>query len=201
MVRHAQTEWNVKGIVQGATSDSALTKVGENTARDLSNKFKNTHFDFVFSSDLLRAKRTAEIILLEREIAIECTKLLRERSFGIFDGKPNADLKEVYDLIAKLEEGERFSYKHSDEYESDEEVTDRFLTFVREVAIAYPDKAVLVVSHGSFIRLALIKMGFGSYKNLPPGSVKNGGWVKFESDGTDFFIKEYDGIKKLDYAE
>ena len=197
LVRHGQTEWNVKGIVQGGTTDSPLTENGINVSRELAKKFKNIKFDLVFSSDLLRAKRTAEIIVLERELAVKTSELLRERSFGDFDGKPFSHLKEVHDLILKLNESERYAYKHSYTYESDEELTNRFLTFVREVAIAYPNKKILVVSHGSFIRTALMRMGFGDYSDLHPGSVTNGGWVMFQSDGVDFFIKETSGIKKI----
>lgn len=197
LVRHGQTEWNVKGIIQGATSDSPLTTMGKKMAEDLGEKFKNVHFDHVFSSDLLRAKRTAEIIVLEKDIAIKTTELLRERSFGEFDGKPNEELNIVRNLIEKLEDAEKYSYKHSDDYESDEEVTNRFVTFVREIAISYPGKTILVISHSSLIRQALMKMGFGNYDTLPPGSVHNGGWVKFESDGVDFYIKETEGIKKF----
>lgn len=193
MVRHGTTEWNVKGLTQGF-SDSPLTDEGIELAKNLGDKFKNINFDIAFSSDLLRAKRTAEIILLERKIAVETTNLLRERNFDTFEGKPHEEMDQVNEELAKLTDLERYSYKHTKNYESDEEVTTRFLLFIREVAIANPGKSVLVVTHGSFIRLSLMKMGLGTYKSLIPGSIKNGGWVNFETDGIDFFIKEYEGI-------
>ncbi len=196
MVRHGQTEWNVQGLVQGSTSDSALTDEGKRVAKELGTKFSNINFDLVYSSDQLRAKRTAEIIILEKKLAIETTELLRERSFGEFEGRPNTELNKVKEIIEKLVDAERYVYKHSDAYESDEQLTNRFLTFIREVATANPGKTILLVTHGSFMRLALIKLGFGDYKSLAPGTVDNGGWVKFESDGTDFLIKEYEGIWK-----
>src|SRR3990172_12494183 len=120
LVRHAQTEWNVKGIVQGGTTDSPLTESGKKVSKELAGKFKDIKFDLVFSSDLLRAKRTAKIIVLEKNLAVRTTELLRERSFGEFDGKANSELRAVHELLSKLEDYEKYSYKHSKEYESDE---------------------------------------------------------------------------------
>ena len=199
LVRHGQTEWNTKGLIQGH-SDSPLTPDGIKSAEILRDKFKGINFDLVYSSDLLRAKRTAQIILLEKQIALETTHLLRERAFGKYEGAEHDEYERLNANLKKLTDEERYTFKDHNQYESDEELTNRFITFIREVAVANPGKTILVVSHGSFMRMALMKMGFGDYKNLIPGSIKNGGWVKFETDGVDFFIKESDGIRKIENA-
>ena len=69
IIRHGQTEWNLKKIIQGH-KDSPLTKIGIRIAKQHANKLKNIHFDAVFSSDSLRAKQTADIVALKRNIAI-----------------------------------------------------------------------------------------------------------------------------------
>ena len=76
------TEWNEIGLIQGH-SDSPLTAQGITQAKELAKKLKNVKFDLIFSSDLLRAKRTAEIIALEHKLFVQTSKLLRERDFGI----------------------------------------------------------------------------------------------------------------------
>ncbi len=67
---------------------------------------------------------------------------------------------------------------------------------LREISVAYPNKTVLVVSHGGPIRMFLAKTGYLSKKDLPGGSFKNAGYIKVLSDGVDFFIEEVKGVDK-----
>ena len=201
IVRHGETEGNVKRLLQGH-SDFPLTEKGIKQAQILADKFKKIHFDHAFSSDLLRAQRTAEIIALEHKLMVRTRKILRERTFGRLEGKPydHYERKELRLAVLKFEElseKEKFSFKFRDDIESDEEIVSRFLIFLREVSLAFAGKTVLVVSHGGMIRSLLIHLGFGNYKTVPPGAVKNLGYVKLESDGTNFFIKNTEGIEKV----
>lgn len=82
IVRHGETEWNVKGLVQGHT-DIPLTKKGKRQARQLAKKLSRINFNAVFSSDLLRAKQTAQLIALEKKIAVKTTQALREETDGV----------------------------------------------------------------------------------------------------------------------
>lgn len=91
IVRHGETEWNVRKLLQGQ-KDSNLTEKGKEEAERLAKKFKDTPFDAIFSSDLLRAKRTAEILAVEHNLAIQTNKLLRERHFGRLEGTKISDL-------------------------------------------------------------------------------------------------------------
>lgn len=85
IVRHGESEANAKGILQGQ-KDYPLTPKGEEQALIISNELKGINFDAIFSSDLLRAKRTAEIIAVERKLAVNTTKMLRERNYGRLEG-------------------------------------------------------------------------------------------------------------------
>lgn len=189
LLRHVETENNVNKIIQGHL-DSPLTKNGEEQARALANEFKDVKFDLVFSSDLLRAKRTAEVITLEKNLAVETTKLLRERNWGEFEGTSSGSFDKYYETLSNASDEERRKYKATKNFESDEEIITRMITFLRETAVNFPGKKILVVSHGSIIRMFLIHLGFGTYKTLSPGSLKNGGWIRIESDGIDFFVRE-----------
>lgn len=199
LVRHGETEWNVKHIIQGQ-SNSNLTENGKSQAQETAKEFENIKFDAIFSSDSFRAQNTAEIIKLDRELLIQTSELLRERNFGSFEGRPAKDFedafKEKLEKRLKLTEGENWVYKVSEDVESDEEVVSRFITKIREISVAYPNKTVLVVSHGGPIRMFLAKTGYLSKKDLPGGSFKNAGYVKVLSDGIDFFIEEVKGVDK-----
>ncbi len=188
IARHGKTEWNVEGRMQGH-EDSALTEEGIEQANNLAGELKDIHFDLAFSSDLLRAKRTAEIITLEKKLAIQTTELLRERAFGHYEGKYYIDV-EPYDLLVKkLKEEDRLSFK-AHGVESIEETITRMLTFIRETAITHPSKTILVVSHGAIMRAFLIHIGCGTYKNLGYEAVGNAAYFKLETDGINFFVKE-----------
>ena len=199
IVRHGQTEWNNARIIQGQL-DSPLTEEGIRQAAERSKTFKDIEFADAFASDLFRAHKTAEIIAADHTLAVKTNQLLRERSFGSFDGK-HADvfyqeLRELLEHRESLSEDKKFAYKLRDDIESDQEVCERMITFLRETAVAYPDKNVLVVAHGGIMRALLFKLGFGTYEELGVDAIDNLGYVVVESDGVDFFVKETQGIKK-----
>lgn len=199
VVRHGETVWNKEGRLQGQ-QDSPLTENGLGQARTVAQKLKGINFDAMFSSDLLRAKRTAEIIALEHELAVDTTEALRERKFGKVEGKTHAelrnDLKEIMEKFDAMPQEEKFTYRFVEDMESDDEVATRFTTYLREMAVAYAGKTVLLVCHGGLMRAFLIKIGYGTHTELPPGTIDNTAYFKLESDGVDFVIKETDGIHK-----
>jgi len=200
LVRHGQTKANAEEIVAGHF-DSPLTSVGEQQAQSRKDSLKDVHFDAVFSSDLVRAKRTAEIIAADRQLAINTTHLIRERFFGNWEGKPISEFveanKQLFDLQKKLSEDQRHQFKPYSEYESNNEIAGRMLIFLREVAATYITKTVLVVAHGAIMRSTLMRLGFAKTYELPAGAIENTGYVVLESDGVDFFIKETVGINKV----
>ncbi|HVF69733.1 MAG TPA: histidine phosphatase family protein, partial [Xanthomonadales bacterium] len=81
--------------------------------------------------------------------------------------------------------------------ESREKAVGRLLTFLREIAIAYPGKTLLVVCHGRLISGLLIHLGVYKKDELNWNSVKNTGYFVAESDGIDFFVKELHDIEKI----
>lgn len=200
LVRHGETDWNVKGLLQGQT-DIPLNKTGLKQAKYLVKKFKNITFDMAFSSDLLRAKRTAEIIALEKKIALKTTSILRERKFGKYEGTKwkQEGFRKLFDKFFSLNAKERFNKRPYQGYENNEELMARLIPFIREISVAYTGKNILIVSHGGIIRAFLNHLGFNNGKELPPGSIENTAYIIIQSDGSDFFIKETSGIK-TDYT-
>jgi broad specificity phosphatase PhoE len=190
IVRHGETEWNVKKLVQGQT-DIPLNKNGEWQAKQLAEQFKKIHFDAAYSSDLLRAKKTAEIIVLEKKITVETTKILREKYFGRFEGKHVRELDKKIDELIKL-----YGKEAKSEIEDDENLMKRFIPFLREVAAGHLNKNVLIVTHGGLMRIFLYRLGFGDSKSLPPGSISNTAYIKLLSDGVELIVKETFGIVK-----
>lgn len=204
IIRHGESEGNAHFAKHGSYGNdiwpetgSSLTEKGKQQIKERAEQLKAIHFDAVFSSDLTRAKQTAEILALERKLAVETRSILRERIF------PDTLSKEVIEKIQKemqealrgLDEKGKIAYKHGD-IESVEEAATRMITFLRETSIAYPSKTILIASHGNIIRSTLNHLGYAKFDELTTGSVDNAGYVVIESDGVDFFVKETQGITK-----
>lgn len=198
IVRHGETDWNVKEIVQGQSDQPALTKEGKKQVQDLAKKFKNIYFDIIFSSDLSRAKETAQIINLERKLVINTNKLLREKSLGRHEGKLlmvyREENKEALEKIEHLNDRDWWNFKVSEDEESNDEIIARFLTILREISVTYIGKTILVVTHGGVMRALLVHLGWANYKQLTGQSVKNAGYIVLKSDGIEFIIKEVVGV-------
>lgn len=199
IVRHGETRFNVEGITQGH-SDSELTEDGINQAKLLRHRFKDLHFDAVFSSDLSRAQKTAEIITFERELPISTTELLRERKFGQFEGKHahlfREENKELLEKIATMSSLERWKLKFADDIESDEEICNRLVAFLKEVAVTHEGQTLLVVTHGGIMRAFLNYLEWGGSEEIPRGAVQNTAYIKLVSDFENFTIEHVDGLKQ-----
>lgn len=191
LVRHGETEWNTQDILQGHL-DSALTERGLAQARELVERFREVTFDAIFSSDVTRAKRTAEIVALERQLAVGTTQLLRERNWGRYDGKAarlyREECRHLIEKYNQLSHEERWKFKFFEDIESFEEVFARFLTFLREAAVAWRGKTLLVVSHLDVLGSLLLHMGYS------PRGIANSAWIKLLSDGVDLVLEETGGI-------
>jgi len=196
IIRHGQTEWNLREIIQGH-KNSPLTEIGIQIAKQHEENLKNIHFDAVFSSDTLRAKQTADIITLRRNIAVKTTQLLRERNFGKYEGR-SLDIftKELKHLVEKFE-GMSDELKKKHKYptmESDEQIIGRFITFLREIAVAYPKKTVLVITHSVMISALLIHLAYVKYHENPTYLFPHDSYLILKSDGVEFDVK---GVLKI----
>jgi broad specificity phosphatase PhoE len=199
LVRHGQSQANVDRLFG---LDSPLTEEGTNQARNLAATLKSIHFDAVFSSELIRAKQTAEVIALERKLAVGTKALLREKHWGSLEGKlkddVRRDLKHLFDAAKTMPDAERAKYKIVPDMENEEEMMSRYITALREIAVAYTGKTVLVVSHQTIMRTFLMHIGYVKYAELPEGSITNAGYIKLLSDGIDFYVAETQGVKKVE---
>lgn len=195
LMRHAQTDWNFQHLIQGHT-DTLLNETGVQQAYKLKDELKDIKFDRVFSSDLIRAKRTAEIVTSERDLVIETTKLLREVNYSEFEGTSTREFFVKFDEWKTLSEKEKKkdeNYERYSKVESWNEVSARLITFLREVAVGFKGQTILISTHGGLMHNLLIHLGYVEPKKLK--RVHNTAYIKLESDGVDFFIKEVKGVE------
>src|SRR5512133_2376807 len=86
LARHGQTDWNAAGRWQGHT-DVPLNETGRAQARALAERLRGEGIAAIASSDLARARGTAEIVAAVLGLRVDLLDPdLRERRFGIFEG-------------------------------------------------------------------------------------------------------------------
>lgn len=140
IVRHGQTDWNVLKKIQGKM-DISLNNKGREQANIIKLELAKEPIDIIISSPLERARETAEIINKDRNLPIIYDSRIEERCFGIFEGK---DLKYVAT-------SDFWDYKKNEIYEGAESIQqffERVYSFLDEIFEKYPDKNILLVSHG-----------------------------------------------------
>ncbi|MDP2274411.1 MAG: histidine phosphatase family protein [Archangium sp.] len=151
IIRHGETDWNVAGRLQGQLEVPLNEKGREQVLRlgaRLAHEHATTPFSALFTSDLGRARETASAIklglpLLER-------KGLRERHFGVLSKltPPEAEARHP-ESFARLRVRDPDFVPEGGE--SLTQMYERALAALREIARAWPDRHVLVVTHGGVI--------------------------------------------------
>jgi broad specificity phosphatase PhoE len=85
LIRHGVTEWNQEGRWQGH-QDIPLGELGRRQAEQLALRLQTETIDAAYTSDLARARDTAVLAMAGREVAVEEAAMLREMSFGAWEG-------------------------------------------------------------------------------------------------------------------
>jgi broad specificity phosphatase PhoE len=95
LVRHGQTDWNLNGIYQGQ-QDIPLNETGIAQARALAEQLRGTRFATIYSSDLQRARQTAQLLAEVLQVPVRTDPRLREIKQGVWEGKTIDYVRETY---------------------------------------------------------------------------------------------------------
>lgn len=151
--RHGQTIWNAEGRPQGQHPyPVALTMSGQEQAAHLAERLMDKKIKRIISSDLLRAQQTAEIVAAKLGVEIEFDQRLREVDYGRLNGLYTLEREEIFpdfkrcyvDYSFKFPEGESFG-----------EVAERLKTVIKEAAIKYSNRNIVLSTHGNAITVLL----------------------------------------------
>jgi probable phosphoglycerate mutase len=157
-VRHGETDWNKDRRLQGR-SDIELNAYGIELAEKTRDGLKDIHFDYIFSSPLKRAYKTAKIICGDRNLPITTDDRLMEISFGASEGTPVSKLPESFNLFFDAPA----EYVPAEGGENYAELCARSRDFAQNVlqplSLKAPDANVLLVAHGAFNKSLLAYLG------------------------------------------
>lgn len=153
LIRHGQTDWNKERRAQGQ-SESRLTELGEQQARELGERLAPIEFDHIYCSSSLRTRQTAELAFGHRNKEIEFRDSLREIFLGPWEGR-------LYDEI-EVEYGDSFHHfwnePHNFAVEGAESFYDlqaRAMDTLNDIVTNNSHQRVAIVSHGALIKAVL----------------------------------------------
>lgn len=177
--RHGRTAWNLAGRVQGQT-DVPLDDVGREQARSAAARLASLQPSRIVSSDLSRARETAEELGRLAGVDVESDVRLRERSFGLREGLTMTEAWEQFpEHMARWAAGDESGIPGS---ESSAAAGERFTFALHEyLETLGPDDTLVVVAHGGVTRAgALTFLGFPRDTWESFGGLSNCSWTVLE---------------------
>jgi probable phosphoglycerate mutase len=166
-VRHGETAWNAERRIQGQTHDVQLSDRGREQAAAIAEELASASAGLIITSDLARTVETARIIAARIDAPILQEAALRERHFGIAQGR-------LYEDVAGLLTGWRTDVDSRVEGgESNREMYGRVSQFLDRLATQPPCSSIVVVTHGGTMNAALAYL-----RGLP---VERMEWQRFDN--------------------
>lgn len=141
VVRHGQTDYNVKKLFQGHM-DIPLNNVGIEQAKQIAKQFEDIKVDYIFSSPLKRAMQTAEYISRVVGVKIIPEDRLIERSFGNMEGKAN---RNDCNIEMMLDYDKNYDMEN---VEPIQKLFKRIFDYLKELTYKFKDKNIVIVTHG-----------------------------------------------------
>jgi broad specificity phosphatase PhoE len=149
LVRHGETDWNRDGRWQGH-SNTSLNARGKDQAQTLADELTE-EIDVVYSSDLARARETAEIVARRLGLDVRLDPRLRERGFGSWEGLTQSEIEERdAESFARWRAQEGPGANDAEPFDA---FAERMGGFLEDVLQRHPGDRVLVIAHGGSIRV------------------------------------------------
>ncbi len=145
LVRHGQTNWNVRGIFQGQRK-VCINNTGKEQVKRLAKALEGVSFDVVYCSPALRAMQTARILVPK-------SKLLFHRDFREFDrptleGLTQKKLKKIIPDVEEQWNRDGIDWRPPGGGETLREYQARSISAFKEIVKSNAGKTILIVTHG-----------------------------------------------------
>jgi len=182
IVRHGQTDFNLRGIVQGSGVDSSLNVFGSAQAEAFFNEYKHIAFDKVYTSTLKRSQESVKKFI-SKGIPTEALAGLNEISWGKKEGQaitPEEDTYYHY-MLSQWQVGN--TALRIEGGESPDEVVVRMKPAVEHILNQQNEKTILICMHGRAMRILLCHL-----MNYPLKSMD-----MFEHENLCLYVLNYTG--------
>ena len=199
LLRHGQTDFNVRGIVQGSGVDSSLNDTGRRQAAQFFAAYGQVPFDKVYTSTLRRTHESVQQFL-DLGLPHEAHAGLNEISWGVREGtritvEEDAEYRQV---LAGWEAGD--THARLTGGESPEEVAARQRPFIELLKAREEEETVLVCMHGRAMRVMLCQLLNYPLSCMEGFEHSNLCLYKLEFTGTLFTVKNFLDVTHLQVA-
>jgi len=187
LVRHGETDFNKRGVVQGRGINAPLNEKGHRQAANFFSAYKDVPFDMVYVSTLVRTHQTMKAFI---DLGIPCTELsgLDEIDWGIWEGKSLSKEGRRYytETVKRWAKGET-NYP-IEGGESPEMVRKRQLQALDIIMQKKDEKVILICMHGRAMRILLPTMLGIPLKDMDQFEHRNTSLYHLSYDGSEFAI-------------
>ncbi len=145
--RHGETNWNVENKIRGTFEDASLkfTDKGLEQINKIALELKKNEIEYIYSSDLIRTRRTVELANNGFKIPVSFHKELRAWNVGKFQGKPLSD-------FLNSQEGKEAIVNYNKvvaDGESINHVRERLMYFLEKYLVNSSYKKFAIITHGA----------------------------------------------------
>ena len=202
LIRHGETAWNRERRMQGHI-DIPLSEAGFRQAQALGRAMVAERPDAIYSSDLGRARATAQPVADAHQMPVHLRASLRERCYGAFEGLLYEEISQRFpeafaawrarELHARFPAGER-------EAETQQEFHDRAVKAVTDIVNAHSAGKLVVVTHGGVLDCLYREatgMGIEAERNF---GIVNAAINRLQWDGQRFHLLTWSDASHLEAA-
>ncbi len=156
-VRHGQSEANVQMIISNRDLPHPLTELGHRQAEALAQSLADVPLAAIYSSSIMRALQTAQIVAARKDLPVKIVDALREPDCGIMEGRGDDAAWGEHDRVMHDWVVQRKLHNRIEGGESFHDLRARFVPFVARMSAAHgdTDHDILLVTHGSLLYLML----------------------------------------------
>ena len=197
-VRHGQSEANVRMVISNRNLPHPLTELGCKQAEALASALANVPLAAIYSSPIVRAAHTAQIVAASKGLPVEMAEALCEPDCGIMEGRADEEAwaehnRVMYDWLvlrkfdSRIEGGESFH-----------DLRARFVPCVNRLVAVYgdTDHNILLITHGSLLYLmlplVLTNVDFAAVREYP---MPNAGVIIAARQAHSLVCLEWCGVK------
>jgi probable phosphoglycerate mutase len=202
LIRHGETAWNAKKRLQGHL-DIPLSTVGQRQAAALGRALEKEALDAVISSDLQRARQTAEAIAAPRGMPVHVDTGLRERCYGAFEGMLHGEIAQRYpdayqawqtrEINARFPDGEHVA-------ETLHEFSQRSVDAITRIVRGGRYRKVALVAHGGVLECAYRAAQGRGFAHARDFDILNASINRFQWDGTVLRLLQWGDVSHLQDA-
>ena len=195
LVRHGESTANLANVFTGWL-DVALSPTGDAEARTIAEKLRGFHFDIAYSSTLVRAERTLEIVVARpawATIPVRHIDALKERMYGDLQGLNKTEVALKYGQ-AKVDEWRRSYDVAPPGGESLQQTQARVVKFYEAELMPQlrAGRNVLVVSHGNTLRGLRMYLEHLTPEQVTALEIVTGGIRVYRFDAQLFVLEMHD---------